>query len=96
MGAINDIVFEGVCPACGAQGELRAQAHIGGDKTGRFCHRVYRLDEEWRGTVQMIPGIRTGETWTFTDLGSDGSAPRRTKPLSAAHSGALGVSGRTN
>jgi hypothetical protein len=49
VAAFNWIAFEGECPACGRLGPIRCQTHVasdyGGDRTGRFHDRLYRLGE---------------------------------------------------
>jgi hypothetical protein len=49
MAAFNWIEIDGECPSCGRAATLRCQTHVasdfGGDDTGRFCNRVYRLGD---------------------------------------------------
>lgn len=49
MGAFNWIEFQGRCPSCATNTTIRAQTHVasdyGGDATGRFHDRTYRLGE---------------------------------------------------
>lgn len=50
MAASNRVVFDSKCPKCGTVTSIEAQCHVAssfdGDERGRFCGRVYRLNEE--------------------------------------------------
>ena len=50
MAAYNYVEFEATCPSCHQLATIECQTHIAssfnGDKTGRFCHRTYRLGDK--------------------------------------------------
>jgi hypothetical protein len=73
MGAINDIIFEGVCPVCNRLTNIRAQAHIGadfgGDHTGRFALRTYRLGDKMAWWERDDPRYDDWRAMDFTGLG---------------------------
>lgn len=50
MGAYNWIIIKEKCPKCNQTRIIKCQTHIasdfGGDDSGRFCEREYKLGEE--------------------------------------------------
>ena len=80
MSAYNWLMVEAKCPACERESMIRAQTHVasdyGGDETGRFHDREYRIGDDmrwlpasdprytsWRvnGRVQPVPDDDTDE-----------------------------------
>lgn len=75
MAAFNWIETEMTCPACHEHATIRCQTHIasdfGGDETGRFCHRVFKIGDRMPWYPEGHPEYDTwcfeGDPWTVED-----------------------------